>query len=107
MEPAGDRREHSPDASGYCPAFVPPQWSPPVTDGNTLNAWTEAARERMPQWSPPVTGGNTRQLRGPGRRRQGAAMEPASDRREHGSENPGRLTCADRSSRERPVYARR
>ena len=29
------------------------------------------------------------------------AMEPAAGRREHGSQNPGRLTCANRSSHER------
>ena len=33
-------------------------------------------------------------------------MEPADDRREHGSEDPGRLTCADRSLRKGLVYAR-
>ena len=40
------------------PRFLP-QWSPPVTGGNTpITAWLFAAAT-LPQWSPPVTGGNT------------------------------------------------
>ena len=34
-------------------------------------------------------------------------MEPAAERREHGSEDSGHLTCADRLSHERSVKARR
>ena len=54
----------------------------------------------MPQWSPPVNGGST-----PGRVARPAlefvaAMEPPVQQREQGSQIPGPLTCANRSSRE-------
>ena len=50
-----------------------------------------------------MIGGNTFHGWLVGARRAGAAMEPADDRREHGSQNLSRLTCPNPSSRERSM----
>ena len=112
MEPAANRREHETIMTPFCFAvplqWSPPlnggntstgentfqpkfeanhlgklQWSPPSTGGNTSAASTLMAERSMLQWSPPLTGGSTRAGQGARNWRQGAAMEPADDRREH------------------------
>ena len=107
MEPAGDRREHG-LGSGWR-LVVRPQWSPPLTGGNTRPRFV-AAREHadraamepagdrrehghavghgpvtaaLPQWSPPVNGGSTVMPDVSAPVIDAAAMEPAVERREH------------------------
>ena len=43
-----------------------PQWSPPVTRGNTILAQGAGLNYLLPQWSPPSNGGSTAPLRCPG-----------------------------------------
>ena len=76
MEPADERREHV-LTLGDVWVLDPLQWSPPVKGGSThAGDVLDAARGV-------------------------AAMEPAGERREHGSQNLYRLTWANRSSCER------
>src|SRR6266568_4598042 len=57
----------------------------------------------MPQWSPPTSGGSTIMPRLDPTTGLKAAMEPADQRREHGSQFLSRLTCPNLSSRERSM----
>src|SRR6266487_1562835 len=82
MEPADQRRDD------LHPIMVPaqnqlPQWSPPINGGMTpFRLQYNQARRSLPQWSPPINGGMTEVRERPLRRRAGAAMEPADQRRD-------------------------
>ena len=52
----GSTADSSPSAATSC--WVP-QWSPPVTGGNTLNFLDSHGYFFDPQWSPSTTGGST------------------------------------------------
>ena len=85
-----------------------PQWSPPTIDGNTRPHSSPPGNTRKAlQWSPPShPRGRVRGRVGCQRPGGVAAMEPAVNRRENGSDDPGCPTRADRSSRERPMFVR-
>ena len=74
MEPASDRREH-PTQIVLDEDIKEPQWSPPVTGGNTWLITTTAGN--TPQWSPPLTGGEHPELPRQPRLFLRAAIEPA------------------------------
>jgi hypothetical protein len=58
MEPAVDRREHGIIANGSITPAMLPQWSPPLTGGNTLDTRIRAVLDTEPQWSPLLNGGS-------------------------------------------------
>jgi hypothetical protein len=58
MEPATEEREHTRTGVGEPQGFLP-QWSPPLTGGNTDSLNARGLTCSTPQWSPPVIGGST------------------------------------------------
>jgi hypothetical protein len=81
MEPAIERREYAASQVDYQCVFI------------------------LPQWSPSLSGGSIRAHRDAQLGPHDAAMEPAIERREHGAQFRGRLSCTDRASREQQVEA--
>ena len=63
-----------------------PQWSPPLNGGSTALTYWGQFVDHEPQWSPPLNGGSIHPVTPVTARGAGAAMEPAAERREHGSQ---------------------
>jgi hypothetical protein len=60
MEPAAERRERRSDVPRTTVNELLPQWDPPLISESTSSILLDLMAAKAPQWSPPVSGGNTR-----------------------------------------------
>jgi hypothetical protein len=104
MEPAVRRRERPASPGPSCRrqrehqrdlhragCVVGAAREPTANRGSTLFFWEKRFVTSQPQWSPPLSDGSTVRIRRGLGLLQGAAMEPALERREHGMHKV--LTC--------------